>query len=230
MALTMVTNSVKDRINAADLNQLASLFRTIRLGDILLAEKQFLARKAPAVNAYNLSTVQCITLPDDAKAYSLTRVYARAGTAGTGEMTIAAVNATPTTGQVAITPNGDIGFLGTDAITDVDVMYEPMKMDVIELTLPVVPGTGVCAIPTVYTAAPRGIVMLLEAESLAGTLVAKMIVLANGSAPATTKANLSVAKSQVQFAVADAVTLARVKLGLVPAVDLSATLTTLSTY
>lgn len=218
MALTEISNSLKEVLNTANPSNLSPALQMIALGDFVMAQKKYLYRKVPVANSYNLSTLQCISLPDDIKCASILRAYARAGSAGTGEMTIAANQATPTTGQIASTPNGDIAVLGTDAITDLDVFFEPHRLDVVELTLPVVAATGVCAIPAKYTAAPNGIVLLMEAESLTGTLVAKMNVLANGSAPATTKANMNVAKTQVQFAVADAVTSARVKLGIVPVV------------
>lgn len=229
MALTEISNSLKEVLNTANPSNLSPALQTIGLGDFVAAQKKYLYRKVPVTNSYNLSTVQCIALPDDLKCASILRAYARAGTAGTGEMTIAANQATPTTGQIASTPNGDIACLGTDAITDLDVFYEPHRLDVVELTLPVVSGTGVCAIPAAYTTSPKGIVLLLEAESLAGTLVSKMIVLANGSAPATGRVNMNVAKSQVQFAVADAVTLARVKIGVVPAIQEVTLLTSVST-
>jgi hypothetical protein len=71
----------------------------------------------------------------------------------------------------------------------------------------------------------RGVVLLMEAESLAGTLVAKMHVIKEAAgAPATTLARLDLAKLNVQFAVADAVTSARVKLAVVSAIDVDALL------
>ena len=66
---------------------------------------------------------------------------------------------------------------------------------------------------------------LLEAEGLVGTVVEKKIVLVPAAgAPATHNARLDVAKANVQFAVADALTSVRVKLAVVPAVDLDALL------
>ena len=221
MALTSLSTSLKSVLNAALPGGLADALRTLKFGDMLRALPTTLRKKAPAVNAYNLATVQCIALPEDAKASTIYRAYGRVGGVTAGELTITAANATPTTGQIAITPNGDIAFVGTDAWTSVDVVYQPSKYDVVELVLPVVPGTGVCALPSTLSSP----VMLMEAESLAGTLTGKMIVLApSATATATTKAALNLAKSSVWFAIADGVTSARVKLGVCSATDADALL------
>jgi hypothetical protein len=70
-------------------------------------------------------------------------------------------------------------------------------------------------------------VNLLEAESLAGTLKAKMIILVPvaSSAPATTKAVYKTDGSAVLFATADAVTSCRLKLAIACATNVDALLT-----
>src|ERR1019366_8614193 len=136
----------------------------------------------PAAPYLVAAGVKVITLPDQAKVWTISRVYARAQDASTstgavGEITVKTPNfTTPTTGTVGVTPSGDLMFLATDAYNDVDLDYDVLKQDVYELTLPVVPGTGVCAIPARYAgaAAPGvglapGVVSLLEVESLVGT-------------------------------------------------------------
>ncbi len=68
---------------------------------------------------------------------------------------------------------------------------------------------------------PGGVIALLEAFSLAGTLTGQLRVKQpTAAAPATTLANLDLAKQNVLFAVADAVTSCRVKLLVCPDVDL----------
>ena len=228
MALTTLANSNKNLLNQANPNKLASLLQQMGLGDVLrAATKTKLVNQAPAVNPYNLATVQAISLPDDAKAATILRAYARAGTAAVGELTVNAAYATPATTTISVAPNGDIVLLGTDAYTSVDVLYEPDIQDVLEFTLPVVPGTGVCALPASVVVNGVAITpqwnMLLEAEALAGTVTGKAIVVAPGAVPGTThQANLSAAKSQAQFKITDAVTSARVKLGFGKANDFAA--------
>lgn len=223
-----MTTTARQSLNAADPNTLADQLRDLGLGDLLLGQTIQQKRKVnPDVagsNPYNLSTVDVIDLPDNAAAARILRCTVRAGGA-TGEFTEkAGYGTTPTTTTLAVTPNGDIAFIATDSVTDADFTYVAERGDVIELNLPVVPGTGVCALPA--SLVTRGVILLREAESLEGTLVAKMIVLVpSNSAPATTKALLTIPKHQVLFAVADAVTRARVKLLIVPSKDLQAKLT-----
>ncbi len=231
------------RLQQANPNTIADQLRALGLGFLVRQLRTALRRQNPnavaagVLSPWDVATVQAILLPDDAKAQSISRAYARAGAAGTGEMTVAAVNATPTTGQVAVSPAGNIVFLGSDAITDVDVDYEVVIGDIVELTVPVVSGTGVLTIPTAYagtagmgtpgtpipaaansayanTQVPnaKGVLVLMEAQALTGTSPGQKIVLAPAAgAPTAGNARLNVAKTTVQFAVADAVTSARIK-------------------
>lgn len=251
-------NTLKQRLDVADPNTLSSAFAALKVGTVLRRMKVALRRQNPFAAPGNYyagivgaggaaaATYHVITLPDDAKAMSVDigdmsttngAAYVRSQdasetTGGTGAYTFKAPSGTtPTTGTVGVSPSGDIVFLATDAVNDVDLVYSVCVQDVVELVLNVVPGTGVCAIPTsIAPAGPGkaglgGVLMLMEAESLAGTLVQKMHVLTPAAgAPATTNARLDVAKANVQFAVADAVTSCRVKLGVVPSVDVNALL------
>lgn len=230
MAITTLANSLKNVLNQANPNALADAFRVLGVGSFVRALPTTLRLKnmatAPA-NPYVGATLQALTLPDDAKANSIFRAFARTGTATATELAAQAYGTTPGTGQIAVAPNGDIVTLAADAWTNVDVVYLPEKCDAIELTLPVVPGTGVCALPAAVTA--LGVVAMFEAEALAGTLTGKKIILVPGSAaPATTLAKLDLAHSQAKFAVADAVTSCRVKLGIASSIDVDALLTAVS--
>jgi hypothetical protein len=207
------------QLDACNPNTLPDQLKLIALGSLLSGQLPQVRRKVNQVtngaSGYNVATLQVLQLPDGASASSIVRATVRAGTV-TGELTPVAYGTTPATTQIAVAPNGDIVTLAADAITDMDVVYLPERGDVVEAVFPVVANAIV--IPTPLTA--RGVITLLEAESLEGTLVQKMIVLVPGAAPATTKANLSVDHASVLFAVADAVTRARVKLLVTAAEDL----------
>lgn len=219
--MSLTTPTVREAINLANANNLPSYTQQVGLGDALRAEKTALFMSAPVgtgVDLYNLPTLSTFRLPDKAKALTILRAYARNGTV-VGEYTPAAANATPTTGQIAVTPSGDIAVLGADAPTNMDVHYLPVRGDVLEVILPVV--AGVLTIPAPVAAA--GVMFLLEAESLAGASVAKKIILAPAAAlPAAGRACLSTDRTTVLFNNAtDAVTSARVKLLVTPAIDMN---------
>lgn len=223
MSLNTRPDSLVAFLNAANPNTLPDKFRQMEIGNIIRALPTYLRRKnmTLATNPYVLNTLQSLILPDDAKAASIVRATARAGTAGVGELTVVAFGTTPTTGQIAVAPNGDIVTLATDALTDVDILYIPEKHDIQELTLPV--ASNVLTIPTTYTA--LGAILLCEAEVTVGTATGKKVVLVPGaSAPSAGQARLNLAKSTVTFATADAATQARVKLAIVSSPDLDAIL------
>lgn len=209
----------KDQLNNANPNNLADLLREFKLGDLVCSLPRCLNKQVPAAGTVatgNLTTVSVIKLPNDAKAAFVHRAAVRAGTAATGEYTSAAPHYgdTPSTTEFAITPCGDICFLGTDVVTDVDVVYTPMKGEVVEFEGNLV--TGVLTIPPQYV--ERGVLYLLEAEITAGAVLGGkriLVPLAGGGAglPATTTAQLTSNKSTVSFNNAtDAGTKARVKL------------------
>lgn len=211
----MTTDTIRDQFNRANPNDIADLFRRIRIGDVLGGQiPQALRRQAPAASAYVDSTLESLALPGHAKGASILRATVIAGGV-TGEFAPQTYGTTPGSGQCAVAPNGDLVFLAADAVTSVDVTYVPERGEEIELVLPVDPATGILEIPASYV--DRGVLLLSEAESLAGTLVSEMeILVPTSSAPATGNARLSIPKARVYFAVADAVTKARVKLVLAP--------------
>jgi hypothetical protein len=232
MTISTQVQGLVARLNAAGPNTIADMLRLIGFGTFLRQTRVGLRRVnpfgQPAAPYVVAAGVKVITLPDQAKVWTISRVYARAQDASTstgavGEMTVKTPYfTTPTTGTVGVTPSGDLMFLATDAYNDVDLDYDVLKQDVYELTLPVVPGTGVCAIPARYAgaAAPGvglapGVVSLLEVESLVGTVTGKFGVLAPSTLPTTTaQANLNAAKMAVLFKVSDAVSSCRVKIGV----------------
>lgn len=214
--MTIVKNdaSLQEAFNRGNANALPAAFQKIKLGDVLRALPTFLRKQVPVAGAAangNLTTVDIIKLPDNAKASTVRRATVRAGGA-TGEFTAAVPDATPLTTQVGVTPCGDIAFLHAgDLVTDVDVDYQPARGEVVEFTG--VPATGVLTLPTEWT--DRGVLYLLEAEVLAGTTLGLKIILtpvAGAGLPATTKAQLTSNKTTVSFNNAtDAPTSVRVK-------------------
>lgn len=241
MSLTTLAAGLAKRLSAADPNTLADFLRLLDFGGILRRQRVTLRRQNPngqaagVASSYNLATLQVLVLPDDAKAASIVRCYARAGTGTTGELTPGAPNSTPLAHTPAVTPNGDIGFLATDAYTDLDVLYEVLDQDVFELgsaAAPFVVAANQLLLPAAYAgtagagspnpqtanavnqaANAVGVQSLLEVEVFSGTVTGKKIVLAPGSAPAAGQACLDVTKTKVLFQATDGVTGARVKFG-----------------
>lgn len=214
-------DTLKMELDVAQPNRLPDALRMAKIGTRLRSYVTRIYRVAPAVSSYVLATLWSVPLPEDAKASTISRAYARAGTAGTGEMTVVAANVTPATGQIAVAPNGDIVTLAADAITDLDIEYTPLRADVV--TIIGTPASGSIAIPTSIT--QYGALVLMEAETLAGGAGGKLKVIAPGAAaPATTQARLNVAKTAVLVLAGDGATSVRLKLGIVPKVDENAML------
>jgi len=229
-------SSFKDVLNFPDAAKCGDVLRALAFGDLLLGQlvqnRRSVDMDAAATSPFTLSTLDCLAMRSSnfPPALSILRATVRAGGV-TGELTPVAYGATPSTTQIAVAPNGSIVTLGTDAITNMDVLYIPERGLVIEYTGPVVSATGVMAIPTSIIG--NGIILLLEAEVLAGAVTGNKVVLVPGTTgPATTTCRLAVAKTSVNFNQAtDTPTRARVKFfvaqaaadGLVPNTSLPAT-------
>lgn len=205
-------NPVKTRLNTIKPETLPDHLTRLHFGSMLRGQiPQVLRNGVPAAdNGASASTMQSLVLPNDAKASVITRAYARTGTAGTGEMTAATAGATPTSGQIVVQPNGDLGFLAADAILNVDVEYTPARGSVLVLTgLPVV--SNVITIPAVLVT--RGVILLIDLNATTATTTGRKRVLAPASStPATGFCKLNVAKSTITVAAGDAITVADVTL------------------
>jgi hypothetical protein len=230
MTINVNAASLKNRINAANPNQLPQELQILKFGDLLRAGTAFLRKRNPdtaASSGSQLATLDTLALNDDAKASTILRAYARAtAAAGTlGELAVQAYGTTPIDGQIAVAPNGDIVVLAASRYTDIDVVYQPEKTDLAEVTLTVT--ASVLTLPAALTAA--GVTALLEAVVTTGGSTGTKIVLVPGAgAPAAGQARLNLAKGTVTFAVADTVTQATVKLAIVASVDADALLTAIS--
>jgi len=208
--------SVKDSLNFPDTAKVGDLLRAIACGDLFLGQlNQFrravdMTAAAQTNDGYNVATLSPIVMRSSniPPAAAIIRATVRAGGV-TGELTVDAYGTTPATGHIAVAPNGSIVTLTTDAITNLDLVYVAERGLVIEYTGPV--SSGSMALPASIIGA--GVVLLLEAEGLAGSVTGKKIVLVPGTSPATTQARLAVAKTSVNFnSGTDALTRARVKL------------------
>lgn len=220
-----MSETIKDSINRADPNTLADALRKLGFGSLVRALPTYLRKQGVAASTYASATALVPTgQATDAPAASIVAAYARAGAGTPGSLVNDGVTSTaPAAGHIAISPNGQIVTAAADVWTDLDVSYIPEKGDVVEYTGDVVPGTGVMALPANLTS--RGVVTLLESEALTGTVTGKKIVIEPAAAAvAATKSALKTNKAQVWFAIADAVSTARVKLLVVSSIDVNAVL------
>jgi hypothetical protein len=217
--------TLKDVLNSANPSTLGSALQAIRLGDLIRALPVNLFRVAANQTPTDMiAAVHSYKLPDDAKAGTLLRVVAITGTGTKGVLTIDTppMSTATAAGHVNITESGDISFAAADVWTGVDVYYIPRKLDVVSFTGPVVAASGVMALPAAISAR---LIAMFEATALTGTTTGVCAVVAPSTVPTTThQANIDLAKTQCQFRIADAVTSATVKLGLIPAVNLNAML------
>lgn len=218
--------TLRSSFDRANPNTLADLCRKIGFGSLLQGQ---IAQTRKKVNfdalgntTEHVATLDAIRLPISGKAAAVLRATVRAGTV-TGELTPDLYGVTPATTEIAVAPNGDIVVLAADAITDCDITYIPERCDIVDTVFPVVAGTGVLTLPAALVT--RGVILLDSVDVLEGTATgAKQVLVPTSSAPAAGSVRLSIAKDVIHFAVADAVTRARVRLGVVPNEDHTALL------
>lgn len=224
-----MAESKKDSFNASRLSQLADLLREFGFGDILRALPTYVRRSGVSASPYApAATLAVLAQQADAPAVQVLRAYARAGTGTAGDLIVDAPYAVPAAGHIAVDAAGQLVTAAADAWTDLDVVYTTEKGELVEVIVNVVPGTGVAALPQFVV--DRGVVLMSEAEALVGGATGKKIILAPAAAaPAAGNAVLNLAKGSVFFAIADAVTSARLKLFLVSAVDVNTKLSETAT-
>lgn len=218
--------TLREVLNQANPSMLASILQSLQFGDVLRAQPVSLRRAAPnAAPTDMIAAVHSIKLPDHAKAAAILNATAIAGGGAPGQLVIATPFMTAATAatNINISESGDLTFAAADAWTSVDVLYVPAKFEVRTVQLPVVAATGIMALPASITS--QGVVTILDATANTAGVPGVKAVTAPGVVPvAAGTVNLDLAKTQVQFVIADAVTLATVKLGLVPSVNVNALL------
>ncbi len=225
------TTTLVIAMNGALPAQLADAFRAIGIGSVVRALRTQLRNKSPNAAPANpyVGSGQVLTLPDDAKADTIGRAYARAGTGTKGPLTIVASDSyagDPGAHSIVITPTGDLEFHAADAYTSVDVAYEPMKYDIKEVTIPVL-ASGVTPLPAADVA--NGIVFIAECEGNPGIAGdANLIVDLPGTAAAGSHASLDLGKANLVTHAGD-FTQARVKYGVASKIDVDALLEAPST-
>ena len=222
---TLPYESLRQAFDRADPNSLSDLFRAIALGDVLRSlpvHLQGVSAGTTGAVAQQLSTLGCVVLPEDAKAATILRCMVKTaggGGATPGEFTVESYGTTPSGSQVAVAPNGDIVFLGTDLVTSADIIYIPYKGDVLgQLAYSNVTasaagaGTGITSLTLSvasngFAAFPTGISgkvkLLMQANVTAvgagGVSGQKIILVPTASVTATTKAALSTDGTGVWF-------------------------------
>jgi hypothetical protein len=222
----------RQALNRADLNTMMDMLRSGTFGDMLRTlpvHLQGVSAGTTGACAQQLASLGTVVLPEDAKAAVIHRctVRANSGSVSNGEYTVEAYGTTPATTQVAVAPNGDIVFLGSDGVTQADIVYTPMKGDVLgnvavtagqlaastngntSLTLNTPSGIG--TLPTFVSGKTK---LLMQALANTATNTGQKIILVPATGVvATTKAALSQDGTKVYFnSATDAVTNATVDL------------------
>jgi hypothetical protein len=210
--ITQPYESLRQGMNRADPNTLADIMRILAGGDVMRALPVQLNGASAGTTgacAQQLATLGTVVLHEDAKAAVILRCTVKAtGSAALGEYTIEPYGTTPSSTQVAVAPNGDIVFLGTDLVTQADILYLVKKGDVIgqlayssatqsaagagsgitSLTLSV-NASGFAALPPAYSGKAM---LLMQANVTAGAVTGQKIILVPATGVvATTKAALS---------------------------------------
>lgn len=192
--------ALREIFNEGNPNKVAAAAQVGRLGSFLALVPRL---------AKGAVTTHVMTLPENARARVILAAISTAGTL-TGNLTPIAGGA-PTTGQVGITPTGNIIFATADAVTAAEVIYVSHEGDIIEETVRVVAHV---ATPT----GGRNATLLLSAVATAGTLPGTKVVDFRGAAIATTEAGINAAGTGIVFATADAVTTATIKYVATPGI------------
>ena len=204
-----MTETLREALDRGNPNNIADIARALHLGTMLTQNVPRCMHNAAPVDA---ATYGRIALPDYCKARRILNAFAHAGGGTLGNMTIHAWGAAPGANEISIDGNGDIITRHADLYTDLDVQFEPVVGDVIELNnLPVVPGTGVCTLPL---PAATGAFHLISATAVLGTVTgACNVIWPAAAAPVVSRqANINLVGTIVYFVVADAVTRCNVKL------------------
>ena len=187
-------------------NSVPGLLQEIDAGRALSAIAQLV--QAPVV-------ANVLALPELEKAAVILAAYGWGTTSGPKTPLAPFSNAATATTECSINGAGDIVFFGTDAITEAWVMYIPYQgLKVFEEQITVTAHFGALL-------SGRKAQVLLSAASLAGTLTGNLTpIKRQAAAPATTQAAIggtaTNGSDKIAFAVADAVTSARVRYLAVP--------------
>jgi hypothetical protein len=183
-----MTRSLKKVLDEANPNKVPSALQEYQAG------KAF-----ELIPRYVRGTVSSdvLELPEEARAAQVLAAHAIAGSA-TGYVTPQTPEAgAGSAGQCAVTPDGNVIFNSTDAVTDAEVWYVPREGEIFEETVDVTAGGAATLLQS------RQAVLLLEAELLDGSSPGSKTIVARGSSPSAGEAALDTDGLGVSFASAD---------------------------
>jgi hypothetical protein len=186
--------SIREILNEGNPNKLGDAAHALPLGEALA----LVPRTVRGVVAANV-----LVLPEEAKCAALLAVYATQG-AVTGQFSPVPAGATPLTTEAAPDANGNVLFLGADAVTEAEVQYLAFEGGIVEDLVAVAANVGTLL-------GGRGAAVLLEVEALAGGAPGPKTIADRGTTPAAGNAAIQDVPTGIEFAGADAITQARVR-------------------
>lgn len=192
-------------LNESNPNKVALAGQQMKMGDALSMGLAVFVTGSVSSNR--------LVLPEGRKAAAVIACYVRAGGV-TGYFTPVAPTAVLATTQVTIYPNGDLEFLGADAVTSVEVVYVPVDGTIYEESVPVAANVGT------FLQSKRARTILSVTATAGGSTGAKTL-LDRAAAPAAGQASLRLDGTGVTFAGADAVTQATIRYIATPGVGVA---------
>jgi len=185
-----MSETVQAALDKANPNTLPDNLRLARIGRTL-ADGSYWERVAVAAN------IGVLAIP----AKSILSCYASA--AGAPGWMVPVINeAVPIAGQCAINPDGNIELAAADAVTEIEVIYQPVLGDLITETVAVAAGGLAAAMLNGHHIAQLVTATLDAAATLPGI---KTVVARGTGAPAATTMATTFGGAGVQFAPADCV-------------------------
>lgn len=164
----MALRKLRDVGNDGNPNKLGDFFQVLGMSNAL--RTGFMTTKRAVVD-------DLMILDDFDKVVEVISAFATVGTV-TGAKTPDVAGATPATGEVAPTLDGNIAFAAADAVTEAEVVVRLQEGELVELT------TTASAAGLVSQLLGRTAALIVEAEQLDGAAPGLKTVAARGSAPA----------------------------------------------
>lgn len=185
-----MSETVQAALDKANPNTISDNLRLARIGRTL-ADGTYFERVAVVGN------VAALAIP----AKSILACFMSA--AGAPGWAVPVINeAVPAAGQCCIDPDGNALFAGADAVTECEIIYQPVIGDLLTETVAVAAGGLSAALPNGHHIAQLVTATLDAAATLPGV---KTVVARGTAAPASPTMATSFAGATVQFAPADCV-------------------------
>lgn len=164
----MAVRKLRDVGNDGNPNKVGDFNQVLGMGDAI--KQGFMTTRRAVTSTDRLD------LGDNYKVAQVISAFVTVGTV-TGALAVQAVGATPTTGQVAATHDGDIRFAAADAVEEVEVVVQLKEGQVIEIVT-TADATGLVEQLLGNTAS-----LIIEAEQLDGAAPGVKTVVARAAAP-----------------------------------------------